>query len=53
MSRELDEQALSVLKRAMHASEERGYPAHTVPLLMLLTALFFMLSTFVTGAGVR
>ena len=37
----------------MHATEERGYPRHAVPLLMLLTALFFMLSMYVTGAGGR
>ena len=53
MSRELDEQALAVLKRAMHATEESGYPPHLVPLLMLLTALCFMLSSYITTAGAR
>lgn len=53
MSRELDEQAFAAMKRIMHATEERGYPPEIIPLLMLLTALSFMLSSLVTGAFVR
>ena len=48
MSRELDEKAFAALKRIMHASEEQGYPAGLIPILMLLTALIFMLSGSVT-----
>jgi hypothetical protein len=50
MSRELDEQAFSALKRIMNAAEECGYPPQLVPLLMLLTALSFMLSLYFTMA---
>ena len=53
MSRELDEQAFTALRRIMHATEDRGYPPQLVPVLMLLTALSFMLSIFVTTAGAR
>jgi hypothetical protein len=53
MSRELDEQAFTVLRRLIHATEDSGYPSNLIPLLMLLTALWFMLSTYVTTAGVR
>jgi hypothetical protein len=53
MSRELDDQALAALKRIMNASEEYGYPRELIPVLMLLTALSFMLSMFVTTAGAR
>lgn len=53
MSRELDEQAFATLKRIMNATEECGYPPQLVPLLMLLTALTFMLSMYVTAAGAR
>jgi len=53
MSRELDEQAFTALRRIMHATEDRGYSPHTIPILMLLTALCFMLSMYVTGAGGR
>jgi hypothetical protein len=52
MSREFDEQAFAALKRIMHATEECGYPPHMVPLLIILTALCFMLSMYVTAAGV-
>lgn len=51
MSRELDEQAFAALKRVMRATEDYGYPPHFIPLLILLTALWFMLS--VTMPGVR
>ena len=50
MSRELDEQVFSALKRIMNAAEECGYPPQLIPLLMLLTALSFMLSLYVTMA---
>ena len=53
MSRELDEHAFAALKRIMNASEEYGYPRELIPVLMLLTALSFMLSMFVTTAGAR
>ena len=53
MSRELDEQAYTALKRIMRATEDCGYPPHLIPLLMLLTALCFMLSMYVTMPGVR
>ena len=51
MSRELDELAFAALKRIMNATEESGYPRELVPILMLLTALSFMLSMYVTAAG--
>jgi hypothetical protein len=52
MSRELDQSALSALKRIMHATEESGFPPMTLPILMLLTALLFMFSQSVTtGVG--
>jgi hypothetical protein len=53
MSRELDQQAFAALKRIMRATEESGYPPQLIPLLILLTALSFMLSLYVTGPGVR
>jgi hypothetical protein len=53
MSRELDEQAFTALRRIMYATEECGYPPQVVPLLMLLTALCYMLSLFVTAAPAR
>jgi len=49
MSRELDELAFAALKRIMNTTEEYGYPRELIPLLILLTALSFMLSMFVTG----
>jgi len=53
MSRELDEQAFAALKRVMRATEESGYPPQLIPLLILLTAISFMLSMFFTTAGGR
>jgi hypothetical protein len=50
-SREFDEQAFSGLKRIMRATEECGYPPQLVPLLILLTALSFMLSSYFTMAA--
>ena len=52
-SRELDEQAFAAIKRIMRSTEDDGYPPQLVPLLMLLTALSFMLSSYVTGPGAR
>ena len=49
MSRDLDEQAFAALRRIMRVTEERGWPPLLVPLLMLLTALSFMLSMYFTG----
>jgi len=48
MSRELDESAISALKRIMNAAEGSGFPPEAIPLLMLLTALVFMATV---GAG--
>jgi hypothetical protein len=48
MSRELDEQVLTAIKKIMHVTEEHGYPPHLIPLLLLLTALSFILSAYVT-----
>jgi hypothetical protein len=53
MSRDLDEQAFAALRRIMRATEECGYPAPLIPLLILLTALTFMLSMYVTGLYVH
>jgi len=53
MSRELDEAAMSSLKQMMHSAEESGFPPELIPLLILLTALCFMLSTAFTLPGVR
>jgi len=53
MSRELDERVFAALKRIMRATEESGYPPEIIPLLIVLTALTFMLSTYVTGHYVR
>ena len=53
MSRELDDSAISVLKRVMSAAEESGFPPEIIPLLMLLTALTFMFSMAVTGGAGR
>lgn len=49
MSREMDERAFAALKRLMLATEECGYPPQLIPLLMLLTALSFMLSMYITA----
>jgi hypothetical protein len=53
MSREMDEQVFAALKRIMQATEDSGYPRHLIPLLIALTALSFMLSSYITAAGVR
>ena len=51
--RRTDEQALAALKRAMNAAEDYGYPPQLVPLLILLMALSFMLSIYLTVPGGR
>ena len=43
-SREFDERVFAALKRMMHATEDSGYPAELAPMLILLSALCFMLS---------
>ena len=53
MSRDLDQQAFAALRRIMRVTEECGYPAPLIPLLILLTAFSFMLSMYVTGRYVR
>jgi len=53
MSREMDEQVFTVLKRTMQATEDSGYPRHLIPVLIALTALSFMLSGYITASGVR
>jgi hypothetical protein len=53
MSRDVDEQAFAVLRRIMRVTEECGYPAPLIPILILLTAFSFMLSMYVTGHYVR
>jgi hypothetical protein len=53
MSRDLDERAFAALRRIMHITEECGYPATLIPLLILLTAFSFMLSMYLTGLYVR
>jgi hypothetical protein len=53
MSRELDDSAISAMKRIMSAAEESGFPPEIIPLLMLLTALTFMFSLAVTGGAGR
>jgi len=50
MSRELDEIAMSALKRFMRIAEESGFPPEIIPLLMLLTALAFIVSLGFTPA---
>ena len=53
MSREMDEQAFAALRRIMRVTEECGYPAPLIPILILLTAFSFMLSMYITGLYVR
>ena len=53
MSRDLDEQAFAAIRRIMRATEESGYPAPLIPILILLTAFSFMLSMYVTTLYVR
>ena len=53
MSRDLDEQAFAALRRIMRATEDCGYPPNLIPFLMLLTALSFMLSIYITAGYAR
>ena len=50
-SREFDEQAFAALKRVMRATEECGYPPQLIPLLIILTAISFILSMVLTAGG--
>ena len=42
MSRELDEAALVSLQRIIYATEEAGYPAEMIPLLIALSTIAFI-----------
>jgi hypothetical protein len=53
ISSELDQQVLTALKRIMHVTTDQGYPSQFIPVLILLTVLTFLLSSYVTGAAVR
>jgi len=53
MSRETDELAFTALKRIMQTTEDCGYPRHLIPVLIALTALSFMLSSYITMPAVR
>ena len=52
-SREFDERAFAALRRMMRVTEDSGYPPQIVPILILLTALSFMLSLYFTTAAGR
>ena len=43
-SSEFDQQVFAALKRVMRATEECGYPPQLIPVLIVLTAICFMLS---------
>ena len=52
MSRQLDEQAFTALRRIMAATEDCGYPRQLIPMLILLAAISFIASAYLTaGAG--
>ena len=53
MSRQLDEQAFAALRRMMSVTEDCGYPPQLIPLLILLIAISFMASVYVTMPGGR
>ena len=53
MSRELDEAVFAAIRRIMHATEEYGYPPEFFPILLLLTALTFMLASSAIPPFVR
>ena len=53
MSRQLDEQAYAALRRLMDVTEDCGYPPQLIPLLILLIAISFMASAYVTMPGGR
>jgi len=42
MSRELDQAALDSLQKIMRASEESGFPAELVPIMIALSTVMFM-----------
>lgn len=52
-SREFDEQAFAALRRIMRVTEDSGYPPQLIPFLIILTAVSFMLSMYVTTAAGR
>ena len=51
MSREVDERVYVALKRFMLAAEESGFPREIVPVLLVLTALTFMLVASTMAGG--
>ena len=53
MSRQLDEQAFAALRQMMSVTEDCGYPPQLIPLLILLIAISFMASVYVTMPGGR
>lgn len=50
MSREFDEAALTSLRRIFSATEEAGYPAETILLLIAFTAVILTVTMAATGA---
>ena len=42
MSRELDQAALDSLQKIMRASEESGFPAELVPIMIAISTVMFM-----------
>jgi hypothetical protein len=42
MSRELDQAALDSLQKIMRATEESGFPAELVPIMIALSTVMFM-----------
>ena len=52
-SREFDERVFAALRRIMRITEDSGYPPQLIPFLIILTAVSFMLSMYVTTAGGR
>ncbi len=50
MSSELDQRVYSAIQRLMHATESDGQPPQLVMLVILLSALSFMLSVYFTAA---
>jgi hypothetical protein len=53
MSRNLDQAAIAALKRMMCAAEESGYPSSLIPFLLVMTALMYALSSYLTTLYVR
>lgn len=52
-SREFDERVFAALRRIMRITEDTGYPPQLIPFLIILTAVSFMLSMYVTTAAGR